>query len=412
MGSIHVRLLRVRLLIILGIAACCWLVPLTASAAPARQTAAPPPNDNFADAEVIASLPFDTYQLDISGATVEAGEPTSHCAVNGSFQTVWYKFTPQADMTVRADIRGYSNPVVMTLYEGTALPDLLQLSPCKVAYDFWKNYFGFQVTGGKTYYIQVDSFYPYVQGSGRSLALSMIPAPPPDVDFVANPNQPFSGENATFYNTYLYDSAGFRFLPIVTWDFGDGTSVQASLSTSVAHSYAKEGSYTATLTVTTVDGRSGSRTRIITVENHDVAITKLTAPQSARAGQARTISAGVVSKFKDEQVRVTVYRSAPDPYSPWAYVADQTQIVPRGTNTKPTMFDFSYLFTAADAQVGKVSFQVVAEIDGGKRDLAPNNNTAISLPTKVSGALAAAASDDAAPVEDGMLYLPVITSHE
>ncbi len=251
-----------------------------------------------------------------------------------------------------------------------------------------------------------------MQGSSRSLALSVIPAPPPDVDFVANPNQPFSGENVTFYNTYRYDSAGFSFLPLVTWDFGDGTSVQASLYTSVAHSYAQEGSYTATLTVTTVDGRSSSRTRIIAVENHDVVINKLTAPQSARAGQARTISAGVVSKFQDEQVRVTVYRSTPDPYSPWAYVADLTQAVPRGANTKPTMFDFSYLFTAADAQIGKVSFQVVAEIDGGKRDLAPNNNTAISLPTKVSGALAAAASDGSTPVEDGMLYLPAITSHE
>ncbi len=116
MGSILVGLSRAKLLIILGIATCCWLVPLTASAGPALQTA-PPPNDNFADAEVIASLPFDTYQLDISGATVEAGEPTSHCAFNGSFQTIWYKFTPQTDMTVRADIRGFSNPVAMTVYE-------------------------------------------------------------------------------------------------------------------------------------------------------------------------------------------------------------------------------------------------------------------------------------------------------
>ena len=69
-----------------------------------------------------------------------------------------------------------------------------------------------------------------------------------------------------------------------------------------------------------------------------------------------------------------------------------------------------YTFTAADAQAGKVTFQAEAILYGGP-DIAPTDNTAIALPTKVSGSLAAAAIGETA-VEDGLLYLPALAGGE
>ena len=63
-----------------------------------------PPNDNFANATVITSLPF-SDSVDNTGATTEPDEP-QYCAY--SPQTVWYKFTPTANAVVRADMAGSS----------------------------------------------------------------------------------------------------------------------------------------------------------------------------------------------------------------------------------------------------------------------------------------------------------------
>jgi len=64
--------------------------------------ATPPANDNFADATVISVLPFSDI-VDISEATVEAGEPQPF---NPSLQTVWYSFTPSTNAVVTADMAG------------------------------------------------------------------------------------------------------------------------------------------------------------------------------------------------------------------------------------------------------------------------------------------------------------------
>ena len=48
----------------------------------------------------------------------------------------------------------------------------------------------------------------------------------------------------------------------------------------------------------------GSVAKQIKVENHDVAITKFSVPQSARAGQTRQISVAVNNKLHDEWVTV------------------------------------------------------------------------------------------------------------
>ena len=62
---------------------------------------APPSNDNFASATVVTSLPFSATVV-IADATTEPGEPLTW----GQSRTIWYAFTPTADVVVRANLDG------------------------------------------------------------------------------------------------------------------------------------------------------------------------------------------------------------------------------------------------------------------------------------------------------------------
>jgi len=68
--------------------------------------------------------------------------------------------------------------------------------------------------------------------------------------------------------------------------------------------------------VTTPDGRSGSTSQSIVVRTHDVAITKLSAPNAASSGQTRQIAVGLNSRRYPETVEVQLLnlqpRIAPD----------------------------------------------------------------------------------------------------
>src|SRR5213080_3288336 len=61
-------------------------------------------NDAFANATVISALPFSDV-VDISAASMEAGEPPSSCSGGASSQrTVWYAFTPAVSAVVTASV--------------------------------------------------------------------------------------------------------------------------------------------------------------------------------------------------------------------------------------------------------------------------------------------------------------------
>jgi hypothetical protein len=156
------------------------------------------------------------------------------------------------------------------------------------------------------------------------------------------------------------------------------------------------------MTATTFDGRSATAVQVVTVENHDVAITKFSTPQSARAGQTRQVSVGINSKLREETVTVVLYKSAVGAPDGFQEVGRQMQTVPVRPANRTTAFDFTYTFTNADAGVGKVTFKVVALIEG-RSDVLPADNTAISLPVKVSGSQTQPALDAA-----GVLYLPLV----
>ncbi len=179
------------------------------------------------------------------------------------------------------------------------------------------------------------------------------------------------------FNNWSHDPACYYCGMSAEWDFGDGTS---STEWSPYHRYAAEGDYTVSLTVTTTDGRTGSTSRNLQVRTHDVAITKFTVPQSAKAGQTRSITVYVNNTRYPEQVEVQLYKSTP---SGWQWVGSLQQYVPVRPSNRTTPFAFSYTFTPEDAQLGRINFRAVAVIVGA-RDALPTNNEAISLPTKVT----------------------------
>jgi len=161
------------------------------------------------------------------------------------------------------------------------------------------------------------------------------------------------------------------------WDLGDGTTSTECCPT---HRYAADGDYTVRLGITTFDGRSDSTSQIVHVATHDVSITRFSVPRSASAGQTRSVTVGVNSRRGAETVEVTLLKSVPGGYQ---YVGVLTQSVPKRSANRTTDFNFSYTFTSADAQIGKVTFKAIANIIGG-RDALPADNEAVSSPVKVS----------------------------
>lgn len=88
--------------------------------------AAPPANDNFANAQAITSLPF-SAAVDNTDATLEPGEPFN-CSLSPN--TVWYSFPPPQNMAVRADALGgnITGTVALYLSSGPGFANLTFLS--------------------------------------------------------------------------------------------------------------------------------------------------------------------------------------------------------------------------------------------------------------------------------------------
>jgi PKD repeat protein len=215
---------------------------------------------------------------------------------------------------------------------------------------------------------------------GRSAStmrvLTVAPPPPPVAEFNPNPFNPSTYDTVQFDNLSYDPACWYCYSLSASWDFGDGAM---STQWGPTHRYAADGNYTVTLTITTPDGRVGSTTRSVPVWTHEVAITKFTVPQSAKAGQTRSVTVEVNNTRYPEQVQVDLYKST---VNGWQWVGSLQQSVPVRPANRTTGFVFSYTFTPADAQLGRINFRAVATIMGA-RDALPMNNEAISLPTKV-----------------------------
>ena len=136
-------------------------------AAPAQ--AAPPPNDTFAGAKVITSLPF-SDTLDTTQATADQtdSQVASGCGVGGVLSTsVWYAFTPSTDENVNIDANGSNYFIglgVVTGAPGSFTPVQCSLSSTT----------SFVARAGETYYLDVVG--PF---GGGTLKLSVTGVPEP-----------------------------------------------------------------------------------------------------------------------------------------------------------------------------------------------------------------------------------------
>jgi len=159
----------------------------------AFQSPPPPPgpaNDNFANATVITTLPFDDT-VDSATATVEPGEP-QNCVYSNN--TIWYSFTPAQDMLLHVDMAGGQYESNLTIYwaYGPGIGGLNYVS-CSA----WNPAIDFQAQAGVTYYFQAGSFnWP------GTLQIHVRQWPPPD-------NDNFAGAKAISslpFSDYIYNT--------------------------------------------------------------------------------------------------------------------------------------------------------------------------------------------------------------
>jgi hypothetical protein len=114
---------------------------------------APPPNDNFANAIAIPSLPAQQTAVTLA-ATTEPGEPISCSGVTYG-RTVWYTFTPQTTSgTVTVDTFGSNFDTVLAVYTGNAVSALAQITCNDNAPGSTQSQVSFTANVGTTYRIQ------------------------------------------------------------------------------------------------------------------------------------------------------------------------------------------------------------------------------------------------------------------
>jgi len=317
----------------------------------------PPPNDDFADATSIGSVPF-SGSFDLTAATLEENE-SSTCFGWSSQATAWYTFTPAETGSYLVRRSGYGP---LSVYTGSSVSDASQVS-CGTDQTI------FHADAGTTYHVQMGAISWYgVQGQ-----LSVERAPDAQASFYYWPYDPSVFDTVTFYD-YSYDIAG---IGSRLWRLGDGfTSTDAGFW----HRFATDGSYEAKLDVATTDGRTASSSKTVDVKTHDVAISSMSVPAQARAGKTTQIAVGVNNSRYSETVRVAILRSVAG--GDFEEVGQVTHDVPPRALKRSTSFAISYTFSAQDAAFGKVTFKAVATTLTA-RDANPVDNTAIAPATKV-----------------------------
>ena len=124
-------------------------------------------NNEIASAIVVSSLPFGVSQ-DTADATASTSDPD--CAGKGP--TVWYRFTPAADMRLEVNTFGSSYDTTVSVYSGS--PTALTSLACNDDAEGVQSRVRVDVQAGQTYWIMVGA---YASGAGGSLVLAMQVAP-------------------------------------------------------------------------------------------------------------------------------------------------------------------------------------------------------------------------------------------
>jgi PKD repeat protein len=318
-----------------------------------------PSNDDFASATVVLSLPF-TDRLDLAAATLEPGEPDAASCTSFPplIASAWYAFSPTAEGQLQVSRDGNFESVG-AIYTGSSLATLTQIG-C--------GFGSIAVQSGTTYYIQIAA-----QSLGKGVVNVTLQQPSaPQAGFGFVPDEPNSVDPVEFFDQ-TFDPGNSDWND--AWTFGDGSTSDLFNPT---HRYLADGDYTVGLSVTTLDGRTGSTQATVSVRTHDVSVTGVTAPKSARSGQTKSVAVSLVDRRYPETVEVRLYR---------ADDAGQTligdTILDLAVTTRATTISFPYMFTAADATSGQITFLATIDIIGHTDAIpADNSMTAVTAVTR------------------------------
>ncbi|HEV2857348.1 MAG TPA: hypothetical protein VGW80_02965 [Solirubrobacterales bacterium] len=158
---------------------------------PTVALAAPPPNDDFADAELITGFPATATGTNLE-ATTEEGEPVPTAAVGAQGHTVWYEWEATSDGFVTVSSCDSDFFTTLGVYTGGPVTSLTEVAGNFASLgpdcpNSLKGAVTFDAVSGTTYKIVVDGFEsifpsePYGQGN-ISLEIAKTP-PPPNDDF-------------------------------------------------------------------------------------------------------------------------------------------------------------------------------------------------------------------------------------
>jgi len=125
-------------------------------------TVAPPPNDNFANAELLA-VNTGTVSGSNIRATAEVDEP-AHGAF-GPTASVWYEWTPTVSGLARIDTFGSDFDTLLAAYQGTAVDALGAALASNDDTNGLQSMISFEVTSGQKYRIVVDGFFTGATGN-------------------------------------------------------------------------------------------------------------------------------------------------------------------------------------------------------------------------------------------------------
>ncbi len=336
----------------------------------------PPANDDFANATPITETPYSNI-LDATFATTEPGEQ-SPCYWNLR-NTVWYAFTPTTSGSYTATSRNPNGNTevsgVLAVYTGTDLNDLQNIA-CIVGWSgSSETTLSLDLEAGTKYYYQTYYFETWFGWTMNFLLYPTPPPPPPEATFNYWPGDP-SKFDTVYFDNYSYDPHGDG-ISTTSWDFGDGST---STDWSPSHVFSTDGDYTVQLTVATVDQRTASTSQTVQVRTHDVGVTRLAVPSSARVGQSKQINVSVKNLYYPENVQVDLYKSSANGY---VWVGSLNQSMPVRPANRAQVFPFAYTFTSEDAAQGKVTFRAVVTLLNARDAYSPDNEM-ISLAVKVA----------------------------
>ncbi len=170
--------------------------------------AAPPGNDDRANATVISTIPF-SDSLSTAEATNEADEP-SECDIAN---TVWYSFNPSSDIRLEANTFGSDYDTVIAVWEDLGGGNLGFVGCNDDAVDL-QSLVRWDAVGGTTYLLQVGGFL----GDTGNLVFNLLEAPPPVLlDFTidrASVNAK-TGVATLHMTVTCSDAGGFVFVDVV-----------------------------------------------------------------------------------------------------------------------------------------------------------------------------------------------------